>query len=864
MKIEERGGSRERTILTAMVTDRIVLAKVVQIWEEKGMFTSVWANLVGGWCVAYFKEYDLAPGKKIESCYEAWAEAVTDKDSKKLVEVFLEGLSEEYDREEAAASGVVIDMAGKLFNRVKLTKAVEAIQGELSLGRTEKAMERLSTFLPINVGKGASIEVLYDEEAIRAAFEESQEPLFTYPGAAGRFFGSSLERDGFLAFMAPEKGGKCVDENMNVILSDGRVRTIRQIVENSETERPMVLSLDEKTGKFEPRPVAQFWDNGEKMCYKIVTKTGRSVSTTMNHKFLTPTGWKELEEVREGEFIAVPKKLEVFGSTPMDPNVLKFLAYMLADGGCTAGSPNFTKTDPVLIEDFQLCCKELGFPVRKSGIHFHLKKAIPLTKQLGMYGHKSTTKRIPDVLFSAPREQIAEFLRIFFTCDGGIYTEKNGLKRIQLTLANEGMLRQFAHLLLRFGIVHTFRYHKATCNGKFFDSWRITISSHEYVQLFLKEINFLSYKQTASEKTTSHKSFLDVLPWEIVKEVWEKIKAEGRGSLRKAFGQKRVGMIREQLRLRQPMMRQNFIKSHHPLVVLMLSSDVLWDRITSITTAGTVKTYDLGVDQLHNFVANDCVVHNSFFLLDVAWRAMCSRKKVAFFSVGDMSQNQMMRRFMIRAACRPLKAGTVRRPVEIKLKEEGATVTYEERVFPKSLSWQAAHKACVEVMASKVKSKESLLRLTTHPNSSVTAMDIHAQLTTWAREDYVPDVCVIDYADILANPSGSDDARDGINRNWQALRRISQDFHCLVVTATQTNAASYDADLIEMRHFSGDKRKFAHTTGVIGINRNSKDRRRGVARLNWLVGREFEYSSGRCLHAATCLAIANPCVKSAY
>ncbi|MBV9613887.1 MAG: replicative DNA helicase, partial [Ktedonobacteraceae bacterium] len=40
-------------------------------------------------------------------------------------------------------------------------------------------------------------------------------------------------------------------------------------------------------------------------------------------------------------------------------------------------------------------------------------------------------------------------------------------------------------------------------------------------------------------------------------------------------------------------------------------SDVYWDRITTIEPDGEAEVYDLTVDNLHNFVANDITLHNS-------------------------------------------------------------------------------------------------------------------------------------------------------------------------------------------------------------------------------------------------------------
>jgi replicative DNA helicase len=40
-------------------------------------------------------------------------------------------------------------------------------------------------------------------------------------------------------------------------------------------------------------------------------------------------------------------------------------------------------------------------------------------------------------------------------------------------------------------------------------------------------------------------------------------------------------------------------------------SDVYWDEITSIEADGEAEVYDLTVERLHNFVANDMIPHNS-------------------------------------------------------------------------------------------------------------------------------------------------------------------------------------------------------------------------------------------------------------
>jgi len=255
----------------------------------------------------------------------------------------------------------------------------------------------------------------------------------------------------------------------------------------------------------------------------------------------------------------------------------------------------------------------------------------------------------------------------------------------------------------------------------------------------------------------------------------------------------------------------------------------------------------------------------TWWLLDVAWRGLLQRRKVAFFEVGDMSQNQIMRRFMSRAARRPLRPGLVRYPKHLEhVPDSPYTIEFEERNFEKPLGWRSAWRACRDVLERKVKSEHSLLKLVCAPNSTLSVPGISSILQTWERQDWIPDVIVIDYADILAPISGYTESRDQINATWKALRALSQSTHCLVVTATQSDAESYGVEVLGRRNFSEDKRKLAHVTGMVGLNADESEKRDGVMRLNWVVLREGEFSETKCVYVAGCLHVANPAVLSTF
>jgi hypothetical protein len=252
----------------------------------------------------------------------------------------------------------------------------------------------------------------------------------------------------------------------------------------------------------------------------------------------------------------------------------------------------------------------------------------------------------------------------------------------------------------------------------------------------------------------------------------------------------------------------------------------------------------------------------SFWLMDVVWRTMLERRKVAFFSVGDMSKNQVIRRFAARATFRPVKPSTIKIPKYINRKPADIypTVKHKEKTFDKSMKWQEAWKAFQEW--GKALRGTDYIRLSVHPNSTISAEGIHETINLWQNEGWVPDVIVIDYADILA-PINSKEAKiEQIDETWRYLRRMSQELHCCVVTATQTNRESYKAKTIQMHHAANDKRKRAHVTASIGINQDNDEKALGVFRLNYVVRREDDYSSDRVVYTASCLGIGNPAVLS--
>jgi hypothetical protein len=283
--------------------------------------------------------------------------------------------------------------------------------------------------------------------------------------------------------------------------------------------------------------------------------------------------------------------------------------------------------------------------------------------------------------------------------------------------------------------------------------------------------------------------------------------------------------------------------------------------VTYPDALGTFFADALERDAFVSFMGKE-KVGKSYWLMDVGWRAMTQGRRVAFFEVGDMSQSQVLRRLMTRASKHPIKAGVIKYPTRLD-PDDPPTVTLDERIFTTGLDYKKARKALDKIAARL--GDDTLFRLSVHPNSTINVHGIASTIETWGRVGgWVPDVVIIDYADIIAPINGAAETRDQINATWKALRALSQQLHCLVVTATQTDAASYRAETVDRSNFSEDKRKMAHVTGMVGINQNTAEKQNGIQRLNWVVLRESEFDESRCVYCAGCLAIGNPAIHSSF
>ncbi len=150
--------------------------------------------------------------------------------------------------------------------------------------------------------------------------------------------------------------GKCLAEDSELVLDDGSVATIAEVFRRRDSR---VASLRDDLTLDRARP-SHYVDDGMKPAFEVRTRLGRRVETTWTHPFLTLDGWKPLGQLVPGDHVAVPRRLPVFGTSPMRECEIKLLAYLIGDGGLTGSSPRFTTTNPAIERDFTQAVREFG------------------------------------------------------------------------------------------------------------------------------------------------------------------------------------------------------------------------------------------------------------------------------------------------------------------------------------------------------------------------------------------------------------------------------------------------------------------------------------------------------------------------
>lgn len=465
-----------------------------------------------------------------------------------------------------------------------------------------------------------------------------------------------------LVVVAARQGvGKCV--KFDTLLMDpvsGLLSTIEELYRNDAVKLVPAWS---RSGGVRASAIEAKHDTGTKQCLRFDLGSGRSLSVTPEHPFITPDGDKRAEELRPGWTVGLPSRLPL----PTNPELLPeeeldFLAIMLADGACTSSDVRFTKHDPEIVRlgerasvyfgtRFVSC--DAGNDWRFSRMPGVLKNpARELLRAHALDGVLSKNKTLPDAIYKLNASQLARFLTVFWMCDG--YTDSAP----GITLASESLVRGIQHLLLRLGIQSSVHYKQARNGDGVFDAWRLRVYSHCVVS-FSEQLPLWGNKGVRLRSLLTTRRNANVGFPRVSAQLRQRIlavagKAAGRGtSPVRSEACARIAAAAG----RRCFYPRDLFQAHGDCYSLMVDlfrlycaefgcteeyrwlwdSDVFWDTVKTVTDEGEQKIYDLTVPETSYFIANDVIVHNTWFAIIIALNAWMNGRKV-LFATTEMAQ----------------------------------------------------------------------------------------------------------------------------------------------------------------------------------------------------------------------------------
>ncbi len=416
--------------------------------------------------------------------------------------------------------------------------------------------------------------------------------------------------------------GKCVTGDTRVI--DAETGAYLPITEFSWGRKTLGL----KDWKLRVTSVSAFIPQGKKPVFELRTKAGLKIRATANHPFRQLHGWTALDQLKPGDRLAIARHIPVFGKTPIPDWEATLLGLMISEGQCdTPGnSPTFTSSDHALVDLLKKAVGasalgEVTFRGRygyrlvnragRGGIAEHNRA----TRWLKGYGLNVTSggKFVPQAIFTAPRDAVRLFLQALFSGDGGLYRSGESFF-LEYYSKSRRLIEDVHHLLLRFGIFSLIR-EKKTWAGT--DACWIQITDREQIIRYAREVGFCpgSVKQRRLEE--------EILP--VLEELPARLRSNFDTLPAAAWGLMNASVAVAGTSLNRPGIKTNPAQSlPYALVstVVKATSDKdltplldgpVWDVVDEIVPAGEEEVFDLTVPGIHNFVANDMIVHNSTY-----------------------------------------------------------------------------------------------------------------------------------------------------------------------------------------------------------------------------------------------------------
>lgn len=446
----------------------------------------------------------------------------------------------------------------------------------------------------------------------------------------------------FVMMLGGRRLGKCSHELCEIWMADGTKKFVKDVRPGDE-----IIAVDESTLRLVRRRVVAVANNGEQDCVEV--RTGRrSVIVTPNHPFMANgVSYEWAERLKKGDLVAVPKAFPYFGEQRLLDHEVDFLGLWMADGR----DNYYFKKRPELIRTYEAAVSGFGCKIKPSGDNgvtwisyqedkthrFDRNRVRLFLESLDLWGLGSKEKFIPSCIWRAPRDQVARFLNLFITSDGSISRQPKGTWVVEFGLANEQLAKDVADLLHRFGIRGGFRHKihskRSSVTGEPFESWNFAISDPESVLTFCTEIGMFGQeekvaaaKQYATDIRININAYLPIEHDDFVAGMVYAPEKKSRKAHNNRVAPDAPRDLLETLKNWRKQTPSRVSKARFEQLRPysggrydhIVDADIAWEEVKEVRPAGRHRTYDLQIEDTHNFIVNGFVTHNTFLLITSA------------------------------------------------------------------------------------------------------------------------------------------------------------------------------------------------------------------------------------------------------
>ncbi|MGH8823226.1 MAG: LAGLIDADG family homing endonuclease [Jiangellaceae bacterium] len=345
---------------------------------------------------------------------------------------------------------------------------------------------------------------------------------------------------------------------------------------------PIHVAAVDKAGQIYVRPVTSWFDQGEQDVVRVDLRGGSSITVTPDHLMLTERGWVPAGELTTEDRVARPRRSGTFGSRqPVSPDEARMLGYLIGDGYVGGKTiPTWAFADDI-------------------------DPAIP-----------------------------AQLLFGLLESDGHVSAERTGAVRVGFTTTSEQLAHQIHWLLLRFGVTSSVRSYDPTqrrpslIEGRSVrgerDCFEVRIAGDDNVAAFAAALPTWGPRSSALVEALAagrgrHRGSQQVyLPMSASEPVLARLRERGLSCAEAAMmigrpGDAGAAGFRQLLgtpRLRRDRVSRLADALDDQFLRDVLAEEISYAKVVRVESGHRTRTFDVEVEELHNLVAEQMVVHN--------------------------------------------------------------------------------------------------------------------------------------------------------------------------------------------------------------------------------------------------------------